>query len=92
MLGVDEKAEYEIDTVELKKDDCLLFYTDGLIDAINFNNELWGRENMLKAAKKFSTGSAEQMINDILTYRRRFVGLARQLDDTSIIVVKVNGV
>jgi serine phosphatase RsbU (regulator of sigma subunit) len=89
VLGVDENAEYEIETVELKKDDCLLFYTDGLIDAVNFDNELWGRENMLQAAKKFSSEPAEQMINDILGYRRRFVGLARQLDDMSIIVIKV---
>ena len=91
VLGVDEQAEYEIGTVGLKDGDCLLFYTDGLIDAVNFDNEFWGRENMLKAAKKYSSDSAEQMIKNILTYRRRFVGLARQLDDTSIIVVKVGG-
>jgi serine phosphatase RsbU (regulator of sigma subunit) len=90
VLGVDTEAEYEIGTVDLKDGDCLLFYTDGLIDAINFDNELWGRDNMLEAAKKFSSGSAEQMIKNILTYRRHFVGLARQLDDTSIIVVKVS--
>ncbi len=89
VLGVDEQAEYEIETVELKAGDSLLFYTDGLIDAANFDGELWGRENMLETAKKFTADSAEQMIKDILGYRRRFVGLARQVDDTSIVVVKV---
>jgi len=89
VLGVDPQAEYEIETVELKVGDSLLFYTDGLIDAVNFDNELWGRENLLQTAKKFTTGSAEQMIKNILGYRRRFVGLARQIDDTSIVVVKV---
>jgi sigma-B regulation protein RsbU (phosphoserine phosphatase) len=89
VLGVDPQAEYEIETVELKAGDSLLFYTDGLIDAVNFDNELWGRENLLQTAKKFTTGSAEQMIKNILGYRRRFVGLARQIDDTSIVVVKV---
>ncbi|MBN1807408.1 MAG: SpoIIE family protein phosphatase [Sedimentisphaerales bacterium] len=92
VLGVDEKAEYEIETVKLEKGDCILFYTDGLIDAINFDHEFWGRENMLKAAKKFANESAEHVINNILMYRRRFVGLHRQIDDTSIIVIKVNGV
>ena len=29
------------------------------------------------------------MIKDILGYRRRFVGLARQADDTSMVLVKV---
>jgi len=89
VLGVDAQAEYEIETVELKAGDSLLFYTDGLIDAANFDNELWGRENLLETAKKFTADSAQQMIKNILGYRRRFVGLARQIDDTSIVVVKV---
>lgn len=88
VLGVDAQAEYEIETVELKAGDSLLFYTDGLVDAANFDGELWGRENLLETAKKFTAGSAERMIKNILTYRRRFVGLAEQIDDTSIIVVK----
>jgi sigma-B regulation protein RsbU (phosphoserine phosphatase) len=90
VLGVDAQAEYEIGTVELKNDDCLLFYTDGLTDAVNFDNELWGRENLLTTAKKYATGSAEQLVKNILRYRRRFVGLARQIDDTSIVVAKVD--
>ena len=89
VLGVDAQAEYEIGTVKLTNNDCLLFYTDGLTDAVNFDNELWGRENLLATAKKFATESAEQMIKDILGYRRRFVGLARQIDDTSMVVAKV---
>jgi len=88
VLGVDPQAEYEVETVELKDGDSLLFYTDGLIDAANFDGELWGKERMLEAAKKFTSGSAEQMIKNILGYRRRFVGLARQIDDISIIVIK----
>jgi len=88
VLGVDTQAEYEIETVELRDGDSLLFYTDGLIDAVSFDDELWGRENLLETAKKFTAGSAERMIKNILTYRRRFVGLAEQTDDTSIIVVK----
>ena len=90
VLGVDAQEEYEIETVELKDGDSLLFYTDGLIDAANFDDEFWGRENLLETAKKFTAGSAEQMIKNILRYRRRFVGLARQVDDTSIVVAKVS--
>jgi len=90
VLGIESEAKYEIETVALKGGDCLLFYTDGLVDAANFDGEFWGRERMLATAKKFSGESAEQMVKNILMYRRRFVGLASQIDDTSIIVVKVN--
>ena len=89
VLGVDPKAEYEIETTDLIDGDCLLFYTDGLIDAANFDGDLWGKENLLKTAKEFACCSAEQMIRNILLYRRRFVGLANQLDDISVITVKV---
>jgi sigma-B regulation protein RsbU (phosphoserine phosphatase) len=89
VLGVDEHAQYEIGTVELKDKDCLLFYTDGLTDAVNFDNEIWGRENLLATAKKLANCNAEQIVKNILRFRRRFVGLARQIDDTSMVVAKV---
>ena len=89
VLGIEAGAEYEIETCPLRDGDCLLFYSDGLVDATNFDGELWGRESLLQTAKKFTKEPAEQMIRNILGYRRRFVGLARQVDDTSIIVVKV---
>jgi sigma-B regulation protein RsbU (phosphoserine phosphatase) len=89
VLGVEAKAEYEIETLRLQQGDCLLFYTDGLIDAADFDGQFWGRERMLEAAKNFASLEAEQMVKNILGYRRRFVGLAKQVDDTSIIVVKV---
>jgi serine phosphatase RsbU (regulator of sigma subunit) len=60
-----------------------------LIDAANFDGDLWGKENLLKSVKEFTCCPAEQMIRNILLYRRRFVGLANQLDDISVITVKV---
>jgi serine phosphatase RsbU (regulator of sigma subunit) len=90
VLGVDAEAEYEIETIKLRDGDGLVFYTDGLIDAANFDGQLWGRKSMLEAAKKFTSGTAEQMVKNILGYRRRFVGLAEQIDDTSIVVVKID--
>ncbi|MCL5279156.1 MAG: SpoIIE family protein phosphatase [Planctomycetes bacterium] len=89
VLGVDPHAAYEIGTVELRDSDCLLFYTDGLVDAMDFNSELWGRERMLEATMRFVDCPADHVVRNVLAYRRRFAGLARQVDDTSIIAVKV---
>ena len=89
VLGVDRTTSYEIETLSLEDGDCVLFYTDGLIDAVNFDEELWGRERLLAAAQKGVACSAEHIVKNVLRYRRRFSGLARQIDDTSIIVAKV---
>ena len=89
VLGVDPDAEYEIDAVRLEAGDCIMFYTDGLIDAANFNGEMWGKENLVSIAANFTSLSAGLMLKNILGFRRRFVGLANQIDDTSFIIAKV---
>lgn len=90
VLGVIAETDYETGTVDMKSGDWYLVFTDGLIDASDFDGELWGREALLQTAKKLTDNTADQMVENILGYRRRFVGLARQTDDTSIIAVKVD--
>ncbi|HEG44382.1 MAG TPA: GAF domain-containing protein [Phycisphaerales bacterium] len=90
VLGVLEDAEYEIGNISLKEDDCLLMYTDGLIDAANFEGDFWGKERLLKTAKAHLKYNADKMIRSILRYRRRFVGLAPQIDDTSIVAIRID--
>jgi sigma-B regulation protein RsbU (phosphoserine phosphatase) len=90
VLGVTKETGYEIEKIELKNNDRLLFYTDGLIDAVNFDGKTWGVSNLYKTFKQCATGSAREIVNNILTLRRRFIGLARQTDDTSIVTVKVS--
>jgi len=90
VLGVIEDTKYDIGTMELKDKDTLLLYTDGVIDAVNFDGDFWGKENLIAAAKKHVNGSADQLVKNILAYQRRFVGLTSQLDDTSIVAIKIN--
>ena len=91
VLGVEQDSKYQVESLQMQDGDCLLFYTDGLIDAADFEGQLWGRERMLDAVKRFTAEPAEQMIKNMLGYRRRFVGLAGQNDDTSVVVVKLAG-
>jgi phosphoserine phosphatase RsbU/P len=90
VLGIMPDAQYDIETVSLKDGDCLMFFTDGLTDAANFDGELWGRQRLEATAVQLLEGSSASTMSNILRYRRRFVGLARQLDDTSVVVMKVD--
>lgn len=88
VLGVVPESEYTIQTVDFAQDDLLLLYTDGLIDAMNFDSENWGKERLVEAISTSCRHSAESFVRSILTWRRRFVGLASQTDDTSIVVIR----
>ena len=88
VLGVMPDTDYTVSTIEFKQDDILLMYTDGLIDAMNFEGQTWGRERLVEMLRQCPRCSANQFIRHILAYRRRFVGLARQTDDTSIVAIR----
>ena len=88
VLGVLPDTPYVVKTVEFKQGDILLMYTDGLIDAMNFQEETWGKDRLIETLKKCDRCSADYLIRSILSYRRRFVGLASQTDDTSIVVIR----
>jgi phosphoserine phosphatase RsbU/P len=90
VLGIVKDTEHEMEKIELKDDDRLLFYTDGLVDAVNFDGKIWGIENLHKTFKQCASGTAADIVNNMLTLRRRFIGLARQTDDTSIVAVRVS--
>jgi sigma-B regulation protein RsbU (phosphoserine phosphatase) len=89
VFGVMKDTVYETETIELKTDDRLLFYTDGLIDAVNFDGKMWGIQNLYKTFRQSAAGTATEIVNNILAYRRRFIGLAHQTDDTSIVAIRV---
>jgi len=90
VLGIIEDTPYQIETVDLISGDNILMYTDGLIDAVNFDGDLWGKDRMYQAIERcVESCNADQMVRRLLGHRRRFVGLARQTDDTSVVAIKV---
>jgi sigma-B regulation protein RsbU (phosphoserine phosphatase) len=88
VLGITTDTHYSIQTVPFEQDDCLLMYTDGLIDAMNFDGQTWGRDRLIEVLRNYPVNCAEYLLHNILGYRRRFVGLASQTDDTSIVAVR----
>jgi sigma-B regulation protein RsbU (phosphoserine phosphatase) len=88
VLGVDPNEAYTQRLIDLASGDALLLYTDGLTDAMNFANERFGRQRLNEAFLK-GGATADAVAQNILWEMRRFVGLAKQNDDVTMIVVKV---
>jgi sigma-B regulation protein RsbU (phosphoserine phosphatase) len=88
VLGVNPDQTYIQNVIDLQVGDLLLLYTDGLTDAMNFQQQIYGRQRLSEA---FAHGgpTAEAVAQHILWDMRRFAGLTKPTDDVTMIVVRV---
>lgn len=90
IVGVDAQQEYEKAALNLEPGDMLLIYSDGLSEAKNFNNEQFGRARIIEAMHQAAElPTAKAALKHILWQMRCFTGLARNLDDTTTVLLKV---
>jgi ligand-binding sensor domain-containing protein len=88
-LGMMLKVVYPDWELELQKADIVIFYTDGIIEAENEAEEMYGTERLEEAVTHIdSTASAEEIIKAILQDVADFVGTAEQYDDMTVVVMK----
>jgi serine phosphatase RsbU (regulator of sigma subunit) len=89
VLGVSAEEPYKEFLIQLKKGDSLLLYTDGLTDAMNFNQERFGRLRLLDAFREAGDVSADIVAQHVLWQLRKFVGMAKRTDDVTMIVARI---
>ncbi len=89
IVGIDEEQHYDRSLIYLQPGDMLLAYTDGLVDAQNFTGESFGRDRIIAAMREAADRPARDALNHVLWQMRRFIGLNRAIDDTTLVVVKV---
>jgi sigma-B regulation protein RsbU (phosphoserine phosphatase) len=85
-LSKDEPYTQSI--IELEAGDTLLLYTDGLSDAMSFEQKTFGRQRVIEALAKGGE-TAEAVAQNMLWEMRKFVGLSKRTDDVTMIVVRV---
>ncbi|MBN1943539.1 MAG: SpoIIE family protein phosphatase [Phycisphaerae bacterium] len=91
LLGVLPDMIYPLDRLQLKSGDVILAYTDGISEALNFKNEVYGRKR-IEEALLYAVGqdyTAEGIVRYCLWDLRRFAGLRRREDDRTLIAVKI---
>jgi phosphoserine phosphatase RsbU/P len=90
IVGVQRDVEYEKGLYDMAAGDTLLLYTDGLVDSFNGGGEKFGRKRIEEALIESADKSASDTINHILWQVRRFTGPRQGVDDTTLVVVKVD--
>jgi len=88
-LGSMKRVEYESVTFDLAEGDTLIFHTDGLIEALNADEDMYGAERFKQLISQIpSEASAEEVIQHIVEDVHNFVGEAEQYDDLTLVVIK----
>jgi phosphoserine phosphatase RsbU/P len=87
LLGVDPTQRYTKHILDLRPGDRVLLYTDGLIDAMNAAGRKFGRGRMLQAFAQTADLTAADTVHHMLWAMRRHLGLTRNTDDTTLVVI-----
>nr|WP_316624626.1 SpoIIE family protein phosphatase [uncultured Ruminococcus sp.] len=76
---------------ELHPGDNLFVYTDGVAEATDSNNELFGPERMLNALNRDPQADPEKLLQIVRAEIDEFVGEADQFDDITMMSFHFNG-
>jgi serine phosphatase RsbU (regulator of sigma subunit) len=72
----------------LDEGDTLILYTDGVTEAMDAEERMFGTRGVVEAALSRLGSSAEAMRDAIVEACRRHIGESRRFDDISVVVVK----
>jgi phosphoserine phosphatase RsbU/P len=88
-LGFEPGLEFERTELALRDGDGLLFYTDGVTEAFNGQEECYGADRLLTDAAAVAGQSASAITAGLLQKVRAFVSGAPQSDDIAIFALRV---
>lgn len=88
-LGILDEADYQETRLKLSPGDRVIFYTDGIVEAMNSRNEMFGFDRLLAVVGNAGSMPANALHEHILRSVTEFSGDAPQHDDLTIIVLSM---
>ena len=85
----DDGARYPLGRIQLRPGDVLFTFTDGLVEAINEAEEEYGEERLMASFQSRMFESAAETLHRIMKDVNVFAGNARQYDDITALVLRV---
>lgn len=91
VIGTGTVEAYTQQTVKLKPGEKLLLYTDGILDNINENGAIFGRERFLECLKRHQQLSIQQIVSQVFRQVKEYSPSGKLEDDVSIIGIEFTG-
>jgi len=89
-LGIIENAAYDSGQIQLASGDVILFYTDGVTEAMNDEKRIFGVKRLIRVVQQNLALDVKSLIDVIYGEVLKFAAGAPQSDDLTLIVLKVN--
>ncbi len=88
-LGMFPNAEYEEFTLSTRAGDLIVFFSDGIVDAVNGTGEMFGDERLIKLLESQHHPTARSTVDAILQAVTEFQAGTAHFDDETIVVLRV---
>ena len=88
VLGGLENVRYREYELQFDPGSRLFLYTDGLAEATNTENELFGTDRIIESLNRSKAQTAKQIMEDVNTDVDKFVGEAPQFDDLTMLCLE----
>ena len=90
ILGGMENVEYTEHTINLHKGDRLFVYSDGVTEAINKAEQMFGEKRLMDSMSQTSLLNAPDTIARVQSDLEKFVGNVEQFDDITMLEFNLN--
>jgi len=93
-IGLEKGLIFEKTLIEeevpIKSGSLFAFFSDGITEAMNEKEDMFGEEQLYKMLRNTSAKRSGEIMNDIWNSVKSFRGSAEQNDDMTMVLVKVN--
>lgn len=90
-LGFFPDATYEEFTLSLQPGDAIVFFSDGITDAQNDKEEMFGEERLITVVRQHLHETPQRITDAIFDQLTRFQGGKERFDDETVVVLKCAG-
>ncbi len=91
VMAAMENSRYKMQTLELAPGDTLFLYTDGVTEATNEHNELFGNDRLLDALTHGGGKGTKEMCRFVKRQIDAFTRKASQFDDITMLAMEYKG-
>jgi sigma-B regulation protein RsbU (phosphoserine phosphatase) len=88
-LGMFKDVNYEEFTLSTRPGDAIIFFSDGIVDAVNDKEEMFGDARLTALVTSHIKSTAQEMVDAIYQELSTFQGGVERFDDETVIVLKV---